>query len=135
MGDECEAAARGIICVLCVGIYSGDSISWDFCGEQGGINERLHFNMVKSVCRAHYIEEVDGELSCASEEPNGVQLTEPIEPLKASSSLQNLRSSMSTLLLGVAACVAVALTILVVNMRNNNKSKKEFARVDTTEHA
>jgi len=116
------------------GTYSGDSISWDFCGEQGGIGERLHFNMVKSLCRAHYIEEVDGELSCESEELGGMLLTDPIEELKASSSLQNIRSSLSTLLLACAVCVAAALAVLAVKVRSYN-SKKSFARLNTTEHA
>ena len=35
------------------------SLSWDFCGEQGGIGERLHFDMVHGVCKSHYIEELN----------------------------------------------------------------------------
>ena len=48
------------------GHYLSESgtLSWDFCGEQGGIGERLHFDMVHGVCKSHYTEELSNELSC-----------------------------------------------------------------------
>jgi len=109
-----------------------NTLSWDFCGEQGGINERLHFDMVKSVCHAHYIEEVDA-LSCDGEWSTGTLLTNPIEKITASNELQSIRSVTSAVEFVAAACVVAALALVVVAARRS--AMKKFARLDTTEHA
>ena len=113
------------------------TLSWDFCGEQGGINERLHFNMVHGVCKPHYIEVLDSELSCDGEWSTGSLFdTHPIEPLSASSKLSAMRFALHIGLAVGAVVGVVALVMLVLGSRRKRPSMKnvEFSRLDVTEH-
>lgn len=97
------------------------TLSWDFCGEQGGINERLYFNMVHGVCYPHYIETLDGELSCDGEWTSGTLLSQPIKPLSASSSLSTVRFREELGLLLGAFVGLIALALLIAKRLANNR--------------
>ena len=119
------------------GHYLSESgtLSWDFCGEQGGIGERLHFDMVHGVYKPHYIEELNGELT-------GNLLSNPISHLSTSSQLSGVRFGLQigTLVAGAVALVALVLVFLVKGRTSTTKEAQvaknvQFARLDTTEHA
>lgn len=116
---------------------SGSStISWDFCGEQGGLNERLHFNMVHGVCKPHYIEQV-GELSCDGEwSTDTALLTQPTMPLRDSAGITRLRFGLQIETLVASLIGVIALIVLVaVKIRRRPVVKKiEFSALDSTEH-
>ena len=115
------------------GTYTSEGyVSWDFCGEQGGINERLHFNMVKSVCRAQYVEEVGDATACYTELGGESVLNKPIKELKATNALRVFRSDLSVLFMVAAALVVAALAV-AITVAKRRKSRK-FLRLDTTEH-
>ena len=126
MGDECAAAARRVVCVLCDG-----SLPWDFCGEQGDINERLHFDMVKSVCRAHYIEEVSAGLTCYESLGGSSLLTNPIESLQLSGGAQYFRNYVAPFATLIGGLVVMLALVAMIAQR---RKQRKFARLDTTEH-
>ena len=115
------------------GTYTSEgSVSWDFCGEQGGINERLHFDMVKSVCRAHYIEEVSGGLTCYESLGGSSLLTNPIEPLQLSSGVQYFRNNFAPVIVFVGSAIVTLVLLMAVFKQRHQRT---FTRLDTTDHA
>lgn len=125
------------------GYYSSEdgALSWDFCGENGGIGERLHFHMEHGVCKPDFLEFLDTELSCADETDVGVALTAPVKDITASPSLKQLRTWMHAGVLSVAMLMAVAFTLFLIKRPSNplvdaakSPHKPSFARLDATEH-
>lgn len=113
-------------------LSESSTISWDFCGEQGGLNERLHFNMVHGVCKAHYIEEV-GEVSCEGEWATSQLLTSPIDHLLASTELSEIRSGLQIAILISGAIGGIALLVIVYRSKSPRKVVR-FDRLDTSDH-
>ena len=114
------------------GTYTSEGyVSWDFCGEQGGINERLHFDMVKSVCRAHYIEEVSAGLTCYESLGGSSLLTNPIESLQLSGGAQYFRNYVAPFATLIGGLVVMLALVAMIAQR---RKQRKFARLDTTEH-
>jgi hypothetical protein len=116
-------------------LSEGGSLSWDFCGEQGGIGERLHFDMEHGVCKSHYIEELNDDLTCDGEWNTNSLSSAPIKPLSASSQLSGARFGMQVGTLVVAGVAMVAMVLMLLAKGRTKAKDTKFARLDTTEHA
>ena len=119
------------------GHYLSESgtLSWDFCGEQGGIGERLHFDMVHGVCKSQYIKVLNDDLSCDGEWSTGLLLTAPIKSIAVSSQLAETRFGLEIETLVAFGVALVAMVLMLFAWRRKVRpSKVQFARLDTTEH-
>ena len=117
------------------------TLSWDFCGEQGGIAERLHFTMEHGVCKPHYLETLSDDANCDGEWSTGSHLTSAFKPVTASSQLSGLRSTLHVGVVLVAFLMMMAIALMFSKkstqartQHNQAQHSVTFQRLDTTEH-
>lgn len=115
---------------------AGGSLSWEFCGVSGGVNERVYFRTRHGICEVINMETVNDGLSCENEWTSGFLLSDPILPIKASTSLHNERIAFGVLEIvgGVLGLVALVLVVRRRQLDDDSRKITKFQSVDTTEH-
>lgn len=114
------------------------TLSWNFCGEQGSINERIHFNMVNGVCQPLYIETLNSELSCDGDWITRSHFIAPtVEALTASSKLSSVRLGLHvglwiSMVFGVLALV-ILLASKYIHRKQHEVVKVQFSHLNLTD--
>ena len=117
------------------GHYSHDSgnVTWHFCGENGGLGERLYFDIVDGVCVSDRVETIPA-LSCENEWSLSMDLPLASDHVHVQPSKELLQARHSIHVYTVFGFLFAAIAVVLLLIPAGRKLWKEHVSEEWTEH-